>query len=104
MNQTFGNWKVIKRSTDKDIHVCAEFADNLTFVCNCGNPDGESLPSNPDAEANARLISASPDMYEALIKLVHKFRVSGEILGFTEAHLLKELEQAEKALNKAEEK
>jgi len=45
---------------------------------------------------------ASEEMYEALRELIHKFRVAGEILNFTEAHLLKELEQAEQALNRAE--
>ena len=44
---------------------------------------------------------AAPDMYEALKVLVNKFETAGIILGFTEAHLIKELEEGRQALTKA---
>ncbi len=115
-----GKWEVTKWASHSDIHISVKDEyGNYQFVANCGNPQTKSLPHNPNAEGNANLIvsavnacikinSINPlavaksieDMHEALTDLVHKFRTAGEIMGFTEAHLLTELEKGEKVLAK----
>ena len=64
MNYTLGKWVYIIRG--ESVGVAAEDSLGLNFVANCGDPECNKLPCNRDAVANARLISASPDMYEAL--------------------------------------
>ena len=60
-----------------------------------------TLEEKLTAMRHGELVDLTLNMYEALKSLVHKFRVAGEILDFTEAHLLKELQDADKALAKA---
>lgn len=67
VNYTKGEWKVTRWSSHNEIHVSADDGNNSNFVANCGHTGkDEVLPYNKEAIANANLISASPDMYEAL--------------------------------------
>lgn len=101
MNYTQGEWKVTKWSSHNEIHVSAEYDNNLHFVANCGHTgEDETLPYNKEAEANAHLISASPDMYEALNNLYNKLTSMKTITTDPEANKL--LRDAQKALCKAE--
>lgn len=72
MNYTKGEWKVTKWTGHNDIHVSVNEGSYMRFVCNCGNPLADSLPTNPDAEANANLIAASPHMVELILKVVRQ--------------------------------
>ena len=67
---TQGEWEVTKWASHNDIHISVDEGSYLRFVANCGNPIADTLPTNPDAEANAHLISAAPDMREALVRLL----------------------------------
>ena len=67
MAHTPGEWKVTTWASHNEIHVSSdERSEILTFIASCGNLNSDTLPHNPNALANAHLISASPDMYEAL--------------------------------------
>ena len=63
---TPGKWEVTKWASHEDIHVSVNEGHSMRFIANCGNPAADTLPTNPDAEANAHLISSAPDLCEAL--------------------------------------
>jgi len=70
MEYTKGKWIVTQWASHNDVHVSSNILIGIpTFIANCGNPGISSLPHNPEALANAHLIAAAPDMYEALKKL-----------------------------------
>lgn len=58
MNYTKGKW-TINKSSPTDVYA---INNGSHFVAECGNP---YLPNGEDL-ANAHLISAAPDMYEAI--------------------------------------
>ena len=64
-----GKWEVTKWASHKNIHISVKDehgCDMYRFIANCGNPDPDSLPHNPNAEGNANLIVAAVN---ACIKL-----------------------------------
>lgn len=67
---TEGKWIVTKWSSHKHLHISSDIKEkeygSLMFIADCGNYEDKDLPYNPDVEANARLISAAPDLYYAL--------------------------------------
>ncbi len=63
---------------------------------------GYSGELNDDDRANAHLIAAAPDMYEALKALAHDFATLGELYGITPDGIKKVLNKSERALAKAE--
>ena len=106
MKYTSGKWEVTKWASHNDIHVSVNEGSYMSFVCNCGNPIADSLPTNPDAEANACLIAAAPEMYEALKDLVTKYIINPgtehEFVSFMEIGVPKEWDIARQAIAKAE--
>lgn len=84
MEYTRGEWKATE---DADVRT----EDGLLIALGYDPHDGSY--STPEALANARLIAAAPDMYEALKRLVKETRP------YAYQGMLNE---AEKALDKAE--
>lgn len=108
---TGGNWEVTKWSSHKHLHISSDINSerygSLMFIADCGNYDEkDGLPYNPDVEANARLISAAPDLYLALKECAQYFR--DKILTQYERDetipYFREYEIAVKAIAKAETK
>lgn len=100
MEYTKGEWEVTKWASHPNIHVSVEDGKGFRFIANCGNPKDDTLPTNPDAEANAHLIAAAPDMYEALKELIdHMTMTKG---AFARPTLADVKRMADKALAKAE--
>jgi len=83
MNYTKGEWITIK----SEIGYTVVELQNKNLVCNCYN------------EANAHLISAAPEMYEALKDLMFQFAVAVEQPHSVDTRIYN---QAEQALAKAE--
>ncbi len=95
MNYTEGKWESYKRY-DGEWHVGAmDLMNNCHFVANCGHTgEDEVLPYNKEAIANAQLIAAAPEMYEALKEI---------LFGYESGNYKQAVaEQAKKALAKAE--
>jgi len=66
MEYTKGGWEVTRWAGHNDIHVSVNEGSYMGFIANCGNPVADTLPTNPEALANAHLIASAPDLYEAL--------------------------------------
>jgi hypothetical protein len=67
LNYTKGNWRVINEGFGIDIGVGTNYDD---YVAHIFYTSGAINPEKKDRDkANANLISASPDMYEALKKI-----------------------------------
>ena len=101
---TEGNWTVTKWSGHIHLHISSDIDEkkygSLMFVADCGNSKLENgLPYNPDAEENARLISAAPDLYYALKAILNK-RV--ECHETESSYIPPEIEMAYKVIEKAE--
>lgn len=78
MSYTQGEWEVTRWESHKDIHVSAKDAwGNYVFVANCGNPKSDSLPTNENAEDNAKLIASAPELYEALKSMLDWYNPTG---------------------------
>lgn len=68
MNHTKGPWKFDKIAYSRDLNFHIQTVDmkhKNTFIGEVGG----GLQSNHEIEANARLISAAPTMYEFIFKL-----------------------------------
>lgn len=83
---TPGKWEVTKWASHPDIHVSVNEGSYMRFIANCGNPIADTLPTNPDAEANAHLIAAAPDMRDAL-KQIQKWLLENTEITDGEAQL-----------------
>jgi hypothetical protein len=82
---TKGNWTVTKWSSHKHLHISSDDKEaeygSLIFIADCGNYAKEDgLPYNPDAEANAQLISSAPDLYYALVELLNQYLFESQIV------------------------
>jgi hypothetical protein len=71
MNYTYrqnGIWEATKWVGNDDIHISTkdEYGDMYRFIASCGNPKPDTLPHNPNAEGNGKLIVAAVN---ACIKL-----------------------------------
>jgi len=86
---TKGKWEVTKWVSHDDVHVSIDEGSYMRFICNCGNPVADTLPTNPNAEADANIIVTAvnacqsvnqdnpmavaesiKDMYEALATII----------------------------------
>ena len=93
-NYTQGEWDYdINANKGFDIYL----KGSLKVIATVLHKDVSYMPSEEEAEANARLISAAPDMYEALKALLAESRKHGESLEDTPIEAL-----AAAALTKAE--
>lgn len=103
MDYTKGEWKVYKFDDIQRIDVVAE--DKMNFYNGIvANIVGEKSLSYDERKVNAHLISAAPDMYEAL-KLLKDPQNQVEVtpLGYAIFRLSKEkVEQIARAIEKAE--
>lgn len=94
---TSGPWKFTHLKKTGFYHITKELNDNDALMCDLMIHDGKEL----EAEANARLISAAPELLEALEYLLQSYRadfnnITGGELNNTEAVL-----KAIAAINKA---
>lgn len=94
MEYTKGEWKAIKGILSDEINtIVGDKSQGIAeIVCYLGQ----------NVEADAHLISAAPDMYEALKEARHEIERLAMVTGYEgEAHFPK-LEQINKAIAKAE--
>lgn len=96
---TKGKWIVTRWDAHSDIHVSVSDGSYMRFVANCGNPKADTLPTNPDAKANAQLIVTAVN---ACIKLNpgNPMAVAESISDLSEA--LKGLSPCQRPINGAE--
>ena len=103
MEYTNGEWKAERIPTSvghaweiKPIHACI-YVDNQYI------PNDLQNKGSIEAEANANLISAAPDMYEAL-KMLWKYATIHNVEGviYPEGSHQEWINKANEALNKAE--
>ena len=93
MKYTKGEWKVRHPINCDYLIYTGEYGKGITQVA-------QIIESYPNAEANAYLIAAAPDMYEALKGLAIAYNVDGEgVIVNQDPHYW---QQALKAIAKAE--
>ncbi len=96
LNYTKGEWT----ADDGDSEIWGVFsdidADGIAYLC---EPNGKLLRSFDECKANAQLISAAPELYEACKGVIAK-RMESHIM--ESAYIPPEIEAVYKALIKAE--
>lgn len=97
MKHTQGEWEIEPRQTDLEVTIKCEDVR----ICEVKSFSGSVFndPETKEANANAKLIAAAPDLLEALHAMLSRFESTD--IGYPKADHVKQL--AEKAIKKATE-
>lgn len=80
----------------------APISEDGVSICNTtGHPDSGFFPTPSEARANARLISAAPELLAALQDLKRELILSNVDPDYIESHFRKSINNAEAAISKA---
>jgi hypothetical protein len=94
LKHTQGNWEVSKHGNNDSFGIYAEGSGNDLAIVKGGNEEGG------ETEANARLISAAPDLLKTLQMLLSDIEFSKDIIPMG-AIGERQIRKAQEAINKA---